>query len=230
MPVAGKPIIEHIIAKVEELGSVDSIYIVTNDKFYLQFLDWSKTFSSNIPVKILNDNTKSNETRLGSIGDINFAIEKEKINDDFLIVNSDNLFSFSLKGMFNHFKRNSVPLISLYDVKTIEEAKKFGIPVLGKNNKVLEFIEKPKQPSSTFASIGIYFYPKKVIPLIKKYLAEGNSPDTTGGFVEWLHKQADVYSYLFDKKEDWWLDIGDIDCYKKANKLMSNTKISINPP
>ncbi|MDD5148132.1 MAG: sugar phosphate nucleotidyltransferase, partial [Candidatus ainarchaeum sp.] len=83
----------------------------------------------------------------------------------------------------------------------------------GADFKVTDFVEKPANPSTTLVSIGIYFYTKKTVPLFKKYLLEGHSPDRTGDLLEWLHKQADVFVFSFSEKDDHWFDIGGIEMF-----------------
>jgi len=218
LDVSGRPMIGYVIEKIKELDAVDAIYIITNDKFYDSFLAWSEKFPSELPVKVINDGTTSNETRLGSIGDIDFLIDRENIDDDVLIINSDNIFTFSIIDMLSKFNEKKLPFISAYDVKTAEEAKKFGVPELDVKNKVIGFEEKPGNPKSTLISTGIYMFPKSTISLIKRYLNQGNSPDKTGEFVIWLCKETDVYCHIF--KEGNWLDIGDLKCYEKADEIM----------
>ena len=125
LEVGGKPIIEHVIKKISEL-SVDEIYVVTNLKYYIMFKGWLENFKCRIPVKILNDRTTSNEDRLGQIGDILFVIEKEKVDDDLLIVAGDNLFNFSLRPAFDFFQKNNLIVNALYDAKSLKIAKKHG--------------------------------------------------------------------------------------------------------
>ena len=84
-----------------------------------------------------------------------------------------------------------------------------------RKNIVVNFEEKPNVPKSTLASTGIYLFSKKTIELIKKYIAQGNNPDKTGSFIEWLYKRDKVYSYITDKK---WYDIGSIEQLDKANR------------
>src|SRR3989338_7938896 len=81
LEVAGKPIIEHIIKKIEEVEEIDEIFIVTNAKFYKNFKEWSELFKSKKKIKVIDDKTKSNEDRLGSLGDVSFVIEKENIKE-----------------------------------------------------------------------------------------------------------------------------------------------------
>src|SRR3989338_8769893 len=73
LEVAGKPIMEHIINKFENLN-INKIYIATNGKFYQNFSDWLHNFDAKTPIEIINDGTESNEGRLGAMGDIHFVI------------------------------------------------------------------------------------------------------------------------------------------------------------
>lgn len=212
--VAGKPIIEHIIRKLEQIDSLNKVYIVTNDKFEQKFKKWLSNFDANKPIEIINDGTKSNEDRLGALGDMHHVINTKNIDNELLVVAGDNLFELSLIDVVNYFKKRKSNVIVLHDVKDFELAKHYGIVEIN-NNLVINFKEKPLAPASTLASTGIYLFPKKTIQLIKKYIAQGNNPDKTGNFIEWLYKRDKVYSYVTDKK---WYDIGSIEQLERANK------------
>ena len=214
LEAAGKPIIEYIINKLEELDIVDKIYIITNDKFEQNFLEWLNNFDAKKPIEIINDGTKSNENRLGALGDVYYAINTKKINNDIIVVAGDNLFKFSLNEAVNLFKKKKSNVIALHDVKDTELAKKYGV-VGVENNIVVNFEEKPFAPKSTLVSTGIYIFPKKTLSLIKKYIDQGNNPDKTGSFIEWLYKRDTVYAYVTEKS---WYDIGSIEQLKEADK------------
>lgn len=205
---------EHIIENLEKIDAINKIYVVTNDRFESHFKAWLKNFDAKKPIEIINDGTKSNDDRLGALGDIHFAIEEKGINDDILIIAGDNLFELPLLDAHNFFRKKKSNVIVLHDVKDWDLAKLYGI-VSVDNSLVVNFEEKPISPRSTLASTGIYLFPKKTIELIKKYIAQGNNPDKTGNFIEWLFKRDKVYSYITDKK---WYDIGSIEQLKNANK------------
>ena len=213
--VARKPIVEHIIRKIEEIKDINKIYIVTNDKFEGHFNDWLRSFDAKSPIEIINDGTKSNEDRLGAIGDVHFAITSKNIDNELIVVAGDNLFELSLNDVSNFFRKKKSNVIVLHDVKDIELAKHYGIVETDNENLVTHFEEKPQNPRSTLASTGIYLFPKKTIELIKKYIEQGNNPDKTGSFIEWLHKRDKVHSYVTDKK---WYDIGSFEQLEKADK------------
>lgn len=212
--VAGKPIIEHIIKKLDKIDSVDKIYIIANDKSEQQFIKWLHNFNAEKPIEIINDGTKSNEDRLGALGDIHYAINSKNLDNDIIIIAGDNLFELSLIDVVNFFKKRKSNVIVLHDVKDFELAKQYGIVEIN-NNIIVNFEEKPISPKSTLASTGIYLFPKKTISLIKKYIAQGNNPDKTGSFIEWLYKRETVYSYVTAEK---WYDIGSLEQLERANK------------
>lgn len=218
LKVAGRPIIEHIIKKLEQIDIINKIYVVTNDKFEQHFTNWLRKYDAKKPIEIINDGTKSNEDRLGALGDVHYNINLKIIDEDIIVVAGDNLFELSLVDAVNFFKKRKSNVIVLHDVKDFELAKHYGIVDVS-NNLVVNFEEKPISPKSTLASTGIYLFPKKTISLIKKYIAQGNNPDKTGNFIEWLYKRDIVYSYVTDKK---WYDIGNVEQLEKANKYYKN--------
>ena len=214
LEVAGKPLLEHIIGKLEQLEKINKIYIVTNDKFEQHFIKWLHNFDAKKPVEIINDGTTSNEDRLGALGDIHYTINTKNIREDIIVVAGDNLFELSLKEVSTIFNKRRHNVIVLHDVKDTNLAKHYGV-VEVKNNLVVHFEEKPPSPKSTLVSTGIYIFPKKTIGLIEKYIAQGNNPDKTGNFIEWLHKRENIYAYITEKS---WYDIGSFEQLKKADK------------
>src|SRR3989338_1526313 len=215
LDVVGRPIIEHIVRKLEKISEIVKIYIVTNAKFEKQFKDWLRNFDGEKPVEIVNDGTTSNEDRLGALGDLHFAINEKNLNDDLILIAGDNLFDLSLPDAYNYFKKRKSNVIVLHDVRDLALARQYGIVEVDNSSLVINFVEKPISPKSTLASTGIYLFPKKTIELIKKYIAQGNNPDKTGNLIEWLHKREKVHSYVTDKK---WYDIGSMEQLEKANR------------
>ena len=203
--VKEKPILEHIVRRIEKLPDINAISIVSNDKYYKNFQEWKEGFQSKIPIKVLNDGTKSNEDRLGQVGDIMFSISNEKIDEDLLIIAGDNLFNFSLLPACNFFKEKNAIVNGLWDSKSLEVAKQQGIAVRDESNKFVEFQEKDPNPKSTLTSLGIYFFPKEQVKLFKQFIEGGNDADKMGYFMIWLIKNSLVYGFVYNKK---WFDIG----------------------
>jgi glucose-1-phosphate thymidylyltransferase len=211
--IGGKPVLEHVLGKIEALDEVDSVFIVTNEIYFKKFTEWQNLFETEMEIKIINDHTKSNEGRLGAIGDKLLAVKEGKIKDDVLDISSDNLFDFSLEKAFDFFRQKKAPVIGLYDVKDKFLARHYGIVSIDAENRVNAFQEKPERPASTLASIGVYFYPAETVPLLEKYVKSGHAKDAPGNFIEWLYKEKPVYGHTFKGK---WFDIGSFEQLDKA--------------
>ena len=217
LSVAGKTVMGYIFDLIEPLKEVDEVFIVTNEKFFRNFEDWKKTFKSSKKITVVDDGTTSNDTRLGATGDIEFVIEKKGIKDDLLVLAGDNLFKADL-SIFTKFcasKRPSVT-IGLYDIKDLILASKYGIVSVDKNNKIIDFKEKPSSPPSTLAAMCLYFFPKERLGIMKSYLGMDNAKDAPGYFLEWLYKREPVFGYIFKDKK--WFDIGDKKSLEEAER------------
>ncbi len=201
----GKPILNHIIAKIQQIDEIDEIFIVSNERFYKHFDSWLKTIDCSIPIRLINDHTNSNEDRLGQIGDINLALKEMSEPTDMLFISGDNLFNFSLKKLHTFFKENNEFTNGLYDTKSFEVARNLGVATMDTSGKIISFEEKPQNPKSTLVSLGIYFLPKKHFHLMQKYLALGNKPDKIGYFLVWLLENYCLYGFAYEEK---WFDIG----------------------
>ena len=220
LPVAGKPIIEYIIEKIESFTNIDKIYVVTNNKFHTHFEKWKDKFSYKIPIEIINDGTLTNDDRLGAIGDMHYVVTNKNIDDDLLVVAGDNMFDFDL-GQLRDFSQDKGIVICAYDVEDFSLATQYGIVSVGDDGKVNSFVEKPADPPSTLAALGLYVFKQDKLPLLRRYVSEGNNTDAPGYFIQWAYKVDDVYSYVFNGQ---WYDIGDLKSYESANKLYEQNK------
>ncbi len=216
LEIGKSKIIDRILDKVAALKDVDSICIITNAKFFKDFSDWRKASKYKDKITLVNDGTATNETRLGAIKDLEMAIREKAIDDDLLVVAGDNLFDFDLSKFLGFAKDSSDGVsVALYDIKSVESAKNFGVVKTDKGNKVIDFEEKPERPKSTLVSTGIYYFPKKEISSIKEYVRLENKLDAPGYYIGWLSKAHKVYGFPFTEN---WYDIGSIESYKKADK------------
>ncbi|MBU1862296.1 MAG: nucleotidyltransferase family protein [Candidatus Omnitrophica bacterium] len=220
--VADRPIIEYILIESKKLREVDSIYIVTNSKFTHVFEKWKKNFSFAIPIEIINDQTVSNDDRLGAIGDLHYAIAEKHIDDDVLVVAGDNLFDLNINNFFS-FAETKKPYVTIaaFDIKDTERAKRYGLVELNDEQQVINFREKPQLPSTTLVSLGLYYFPQNTLPLLKKYMSEGNNLDQPGHYITWLANTYKVFAYTFDGS---WFDIGDFESLQQADTFYRNKK------
>jgi len=215
LTVKHKPIIDFIIDKLNTIDEIDEIIVVTNSKFVSRFRKWQQKVHTQKRIILVDDLTRDNLDRRGAIGDIDFTINKKRIEDDLLVVGGDNLFDADLKDfiLFVNARRNS-PVIGAYNIRDKLNAKNYGVLKLDKNNRLIDFQEKPKNPKSTLVAMCLYYFPKERLGLIKEYLKNKiKKTDATGLYIDWLRKKFPVYGFVFDGK---WYDIGDHKFYNEA--------------
>lgn len=219
LPVGGRPILEWILDRVRAVKSVDAVFVVTNDRFAGHFEDWAKKFDAPWPLEIINDQTTTNENRLGAIGDLAYVLKLKKIRaEDLLVVAGDNFFDFDLNHFINTGRSHAPhPVIAVYDVQDRELAKQYGLVRTAPEGKVLEFYEKPPNPPTTLASCGLYWLPAQTRVLLDRYLASGHNSDQPGHYMQWLAETSGLYAVSLKGR---WLDIGDHASYKQANSLL----------
>jgi glucose-1-phosphate thymidylyltransferase len=197
LPIGGKPMVDWILESLAET-SVDEVHLVTNARFAADFEQWA----TGKDVHVHNDGTTSNEDRLGAIGDIAFV----GLDDDLLVIASDNLFDYSLADYERYWRTKGGSCVAVHDVGDVELAKQYGIVDVDGEDRITDFVEKPEQPPSTLAATATYLYRRDHAALVPTYLAEGNPPDQPGNLVAWLHKREPVFAYRFTGE---WYDIGD---------------------
>ncbi len=218
LEVGSKPLIEHILDRLFLFEDLNEVLVVTNDKFYGHFQEWAKKFTGHrVKMTVLNDGTKTNEDRLGSVGDIHFALQQKKINDSLIVVGGDNLFDFDLKAFYAFAKgkpKDSVT-IGVYDIHSIPEATKFGVVELGKDGKIISFEEKPEKPKSSLIAMCFYYFTPATVNLVFNYLKESKKADKAGDYIRWLSEHNNVYAYTFTGT---WYDIGSVESYREAQE------------
>ena len=215
LSIAGEAILTHLLRKLEPITGLDEAILVSNDRFYQQFCDWKKAVKTKLAITVINDGTKKPDERLGAIQDLKLGLERGGANTDILVLASDNLFDSDLLS-FAAFALKKKPgaTVGVYDVQDKVLAQKYGLIKTDSSGKIAAFFEKPKNPPTTLASMGIYFLPLETLRHIDRYLETNRNPDAPGYYMSWLSKEIDLFAYRFS---GIWFDIGDLDSYQKAD-------------
>lgn len=220
LTVGGKPIIEWVVGNLAGVPDLETIYVVTNDKFAGDFQAWSERYRGRHPefkFKIINDGSKNDDDKLGAIGDINFVVTRQNLTQSsLLIVAGDNLLTESLAD-FVASARGTEATVAVYDVGDTEAIKKYGNISVDADGIISRFEEKPEKPQGTLAAVAVYYYSPVVLSLLTTYLAAGNNPDQPGRFVQWLYTRKPVKTFQIKGK---WLDIGSKETLKNADRIL----------
>lgn len=219
LEIGGRSIIDYIQDGIEKIDDIDEIFVVTNHKFYNRFVEWRNRRNSAKHIRVVDDGTTTDEMKLGAIGDINFVIKNEKLNDDIMVVAGDNFFTFELADFYDFFTSINKDCICVGKIKDEKTLRRMGVAVLDDKGKVLDMEEKPVEPKSSIAVYALYIYKRDTLPLFDCYIKEGNEPDAPGYFPAWLYRIKDVYAYVVEGEI---YDIGTHESYRDVCRRFMN--------
>lgn len=211
LKVRQKTILDWLIDDMDTSGAIDEYIVISNHKFAHHFDAWAKTRPQKITV--VDDGTESNETRLGAVKDILFAIEKLRLDDDMLVIAGDNLLNFSLTRFVEYAQMKQASCIMRYYEADEKRLSKGGVVTVDETDRVLRMAEKPAQPESHWCSPAFYYYTRRDASLVEKGIAAGCGTDAPGSYIAWLCTQTPVYAMEMPGSR---FDIGNLESYEQA--------------
>jgi len=219
--VGGRPIIEYIMEKLETQKEINKIIISTNEKFEENFKEWLLGYKSSKNIELIIEPTLSEKNKFGSVGALGYLIKKKSIDEELMIIGGDNLFEFALRDLINYYREKKGDVVALYDLKSIQKARSYGVAKVDEEMRIIDFVEKPENPPSTLVSTACYVLSQEGIRGILTYLNAGENPDAIGFFIKWLIKRERVFGFVFSGK---WFDIGSLESLKEADLIYSKNK------
>lgn len=214
LKVRDKTILDWLLEDIDASGAVDQYIVISNHKFVNHFQAWAANHT--LPITVLDDGTESNETRLGAVKDIQFAIETLGLDDDLLVIAGDNLLDFSLQDYIRYADRKQTTCIMRYWEESEAKLHKTGVAVVDEDDRILDMEEKPAVPKSHWCTPPFYIYKSSDVPLVKRGIDEGCGVDAPGSFIAWLSKQTVVHAYEMPGKR---YDIGNLESYEQVQEM-----------
>ena len=211
LEVKGKTILDWLIDDIDTLGAVDEYIVISNHKYAHHFESWSKKKTQKITV--VDDGTETNETRLGAVKDIQYAIETLGLHDDMLVIAGDNVLDFSLTELIRYSKEKQTSCIMRYYEPDGKRLLKSGVVTIDENDKVLQMTEKSPTPATHWCCPPFYYYTEKDAALVAKGIESGCGTDAPGSYIAWLCEQTTVHAMEMPGKR---YDIGDLTSYEKV--------------
>jgi glucose-1-phosphate thymidylyltransferase len=227
LKVGGRPVLDYLMDQLLVLPELESIHVVTNGLFYKRFLEWKtgwKKISSEfgIGIHLYNDGATVNEKRLGAVKDLALAVNSLKNIPPAIIAAGDNIFRFSLKPIAQRFiKTGENIVIALEEIDEVKKEQK-GVLEIGPDNRVLRFCEEPIEASLHWACPPVYFLKPSALDYIEEYAARPDAGDSPGYFIEYLIDKEPVYAVKVSGER---LDIGTIESYEAAHKILTNEPV-----
>ena len=221
LQVGGRPILERLLGQLATIESLERVYIITNAKFAGRFREFAESWAGPPEVVVVDDGTTSETDKLGAIGDLALVIRRAALDEDLLVAAGDSVFS---EGGLDEFVRfgldRDAPVIAASELGDLEAIKSYSAIATDSGGRIVAFEEKPAEPKSSLAGIALYFYPRSALPLVGRYLAEGNNPDQPGRLVEWMYERTPFYVWEVPGR---WYDIGSPETLEQADRELSQS-------
>ena len=213
LKVGEKTILDWLVDDIDTAGKVDEYVVISNHKFAHHFDEWAKNKAQKITV--VDDGTSSNETRLGAVRDIQFAIDTLCLDDDMLVIAGDNVLDFSLTRFIDYAEKKNTSCIVRYFEATEKKLQKCGVVSIDENDLITDMEEKPEHPKSNWCCPPFYYYTKKDAKLVKTGIESGCGIDAPGSYIAWLCTQTKVHAMEMPGKR---YDIGNLESYSKVQE------------
>ena len=214
LKVGNKTILDWLVDDIAAAGLVDEYVVISNHKFAHHFEEWAATRKEQISV--VDDGTETNETRLGAVRDIQFAIDALKLDDDMLVIAGDNVLDFSLTHFIRYADSKQSSAIMRYYEPEEAKLRKCGIVEIDTDDKIISMEEKPAEPKSHWCCPPFYFYTKADAKRIPDAIEQGCGIDAPGSFIAWLATQTTVYAMEMPGSR---YDIGNLESYKQVSAI-----------
>ena len=213
LDVGGKTILDWLVDDIDTAGLVDEYVVISNHKYAHHFDAWAKT--KTMKVTVVDDGTSSNETRLGAVKDIQFAIDKLSLDDDMLVIAGDNVLDFSLTKFVRYAAEKKTSCIMRYFEPSEQKLTKCGVVAVDEEDQIQSMEEKPAQPKSHWCCPPFYYYTKADARLVEKGIASGCGTDAPGSYIAWLCTQTVVHAMEMPGKR---FDVGNLESYNKIKE------------
>ena len=213
LKIGEKTILGRLLDDIDPIADIDEHIIITNHRFAPIFEQWASMQQYSKPIRIVDDGTSTNETRLGAVGDLLFAMKELELDDDLLVVAADNLLFFHFQSFVDFAKDKNTSCIMYHEQPSIEKLQRTGVVVLDENNRVLEMAEKPQKPKTNHAVPPFYIYLRKDFDLIRHCLENGCGNDAPGNLAHYLVDHTQMHAWPMDGGR---FDIGSLDTYYEA--------------
>ncbi len=225
LKIGENTILGRMLDDIDNIPEIDEHIIITNHKFAHIFEDWKDSLlneESSLPpqghritkpITIVDDGTETNETRLGAVCDLLFAMDKLNIDDDILVVAADNILFFSFQEFVDFAKAKRTSCIMCHEQPSVEKLQRTGVIVVDENMKVLNMEEKPQVPKSHWAVPPFYIYMKKDLDKVRHSVENGCGKDAPGNLAHYMVEQVEMHAWPMSAGR---FDIGSLDTYKEA--------------
>ena len=216
LPVGEKTILDWLLDDIDSTCPVDRHVIVSNHKFIGHFEQWTLEKHLSAPIHVLDDGSTSNETRLGAVKDIQFAIDALSLDDDLLVIAGDNVLDFSLHVFCQYAEDKKATCVMRYYEPSVDVLRKTGVALIDENERIIRMEEKPSEPFANWSVAPFYYYSRRDIHFIRQAIESDCNTDAPGSMIAWLSNKSPVYAMEMPGMR---YDIGNIASYQTVQDV-----------
>ena len=213
LKIGENTILGRMLDDIDTIPEIDEHIIITNHKFAPIFEEWAAQQNYSKPITIVDDGTESNDTRLGAVCDLLFAMDKLGVEDDMLVVAADNLLFFSFKEFVDFALAKGTSCIMCHEQPLLERLQRTGVVEVDSEWRVLGMEEKPQEPKSHWAVPPFYLYLKKDLDWVRGSVANGCGKDAPGNLAHYMVERTPMHAWRMTADR---FDIGSLDTYHEA--------------
>lgn len=211
LKVGDKTILDWLVDDIDGAGLVDEYVVISNHKFAKHFQEWAAAKSQKVTV--VDDGTSTNETRLGAVRDIKYAIDELNLTGDFLVIAGDNVLDFSLQRFVRYANDKGTSCVMRYFEPSEAKLHKCGVLEIDETDRIVNMEEKPAEPKSHWCCPPFYYYTAEDAARIPAAIANGCGTDAPGSFIAWLCRITTVHAMEMPGQR---YDIGNLESYKQV--------------
>lgn len=214
LTVGEKTILDWLLDDIDASGEIDEYVVISNHRYAENFEEWAK--SKKMKITVVDDGTSTNETRLGAVKDIQFAIDKLSLEGDMLVIAGDNVLDFSLTHFIRYAKAKKASCVMRYFEPNEEKLKKCGVVTIDSDDKILKMTEKSPTPESNWCVPPFYYYTSRDAMLVEEGIASGCGTDAPGSYIAWLATRSPVHAMEMPGRR---YDIGNLESYREVSEI-----------
>ena len=216
LEVGGKPILDWLVDDLDPV--IEQFIVISNHKYAGHFEKWAEGKKA----VVVDDGTSTNETRLGAVRDIQFAIDQLGLaTDDLLVIAGDNVLDFSLRSFVEYAREAGISCTMRYWEDDPVKLRRAGVSEVD-GEKLISFEEKPAEPKSNWCTPPFYFYVAEDVQKIREAIADGCGTDAPGSLVAWMCRRSPMHSMVMPGKR---FDIGDMASYQAVKECYQGPNV-----
>jgi len=208
LPVYNKTMVEYPLNTLKKAGITEILLITGGEHIgaFMNYLGSGKKFGVNLTYKIQDD--------AGGIAQAISLAENFVGSEKFVVILGDNILEENIDVFVSDFEKGSSDAVFFF--KEVPDPQRYGVPVF-ENGNLVDVEEKPKQPKSNLAQVGLYFYTSKIFEMIKtlKPSARGEIEvtDLNSALIKTAHVSYEIIG-------GFWLDAGTVEALAEASNFL----------